>query len=462
MKNSCLICGKATKWRSGRGYAQTCSVSCSNKNRNNKLLQEKAICKKNGYDYDEVIRKTSFLPSDVEISSRIYCYINKLDDHPKCKTCGKKTKYYHTHKRYSFFCSPKCSNRDKSVRNKMVNKIINNKFSIKTIRRLNNPKFLNKLHEHYGITLGQISKMLNVSHNVVPTYYKNHGLKAKRVSSFYENELSQFLNIDIEKNTRKIIKPFELDIYIPTKNIAIEYNGTYWHARHDRNYHQNKTLMCLEKGIQLFHVFDFEWTDTNKREIWKSLLNYKIGQTSKKIYARKTNIIEIDRKTANDFFEENHLLGRCQTGKIYYGLEYDNKIVSTMSFGIPRFNKKYDCELIRFCSLRNTQVVGGASKLFKHFNKKNNISKIISYANLRYSSGDIYEKLGFKKLSISKPNYFYSNSNNILTRYMCRKNKLSKILDNYNEEYTEEENMLQNGYYKLYDSGNIIYEFIQQ
>ena len=68
------------------------------------------------------------------------------------------------------------------------------------------------------------------------------------------------------QNCRNIIAPLEIDIFIPSKNIAIEYDGLYWHSSNkfsgrtiEKKYHLNKTEQCLKKGIKLIHIFENEW-----------------------------------------------------------------------------------------------------------------------------------------------------------------------------------------------------------
>ena len=68
-------------------------------------------------------------------------------------------------------------------------------------------------------------------------------------------------NIQYNINDRLQIKPYELDIWIPSKFLAIEVNGVYWHTEEKgkgESYHQMKTQMCKEKGITLFHFSDVE------------------------------------------------------------------------------------------------------------------------------------------------------------------------------------------------------------
>ena len=238
---------------------------------------------------------------------------------------------------------------------------------------------------------------------------------------------------------------------MPDFKLAIEYNGYYWHSKKDKNYHLNKTELCNEKGIQLLHIFDFDDLD-----IWKSIISNKLGLNTK-IYARKCIIKELEYKEVKDFLNTNHLQGTCPS-KINLGLFYNGELVEVMTFGKPRFNKKYDYELLRLCTKKYSNVIGGASKLLKYFKEKYNGS-IISYANRRFSNGNIYKQLGFKELKKTEPNYWYVNEDEILSRYQCQKHKLKNILEDFKPELSESENMTNNGYFRIYDCGNIVYEF---
>ncbi|HDK25997.1 MAG TPA: hypothetical protein ENG48_02745, partial [Candidatus Atribacteria bacterium] len=86
-----------------------------------------------------------------------------------------------------------------------------------------------------------------------------------RYKSIGEQSIGNFikdLSIDYIQNVKNIIPPLEIDIYIPEKKIAVEYNGLYWHsekAGKDKNYHLNKLKLCSEKDIRLIQIFEDEW-----------------------------------------------------------------------------------------------------------------------------------------------------------------------------------------------------------
>ena len=278
--------------------------------------------------------------------------------------------------------------------------------------------------------------------------------------SMWEKEISEYIsdtNIEMYYNTKHLTSPYELDIYIPSHNLAIECNGAYWHSEVQgkrRNYHLDKTKMCESKGIQLIHIWDYEWT--NSANIIKSMIMSKLGY-NKKIYARKCNIRQVSNTDKNNFLERNHLQGTCPSS-INLGLYYENELVSLMTFGKTRFSKKYEYELLRFCNSSETSTMGGASRLFKHFVRKYNPTSVISYADKRYSQGNMYQKLGFVHSHDSSPNYKYTQDYRVFeNRVKYQKHKLPKLLDKFNPDMTEWENMQMNGYDRIWDCGNSVW-----
>jgi len=269
-------------------------------------------------------------------------------------------------------------------------------------------------------------------------------------------------------NIRNLIKPYEIDIYIEELNLAIEYNGLYWHSEKmgkHKEYHINKTKMCQDIGIHLIHIFSDEWL--NKTEIVKSRLLNIFQKTPNKIYGRKCNIKQINSKTKKIFLNNNHIQGNDKS-QIYLGLYYNEELISVMTFGSPRIamgnkNKNYNknsYELIRFCNKLNTNVVGGASKLLKYFIKNYKPEHIFSFADLRWSNPNqnLYINIGFKFISESKPGYWYTK--NYLKRYHrfnFNKNRLKKM--GFDIKKTENEIMKEAGYEKIWDCGVLRFEY---
>ena len=279
-----------------------------------------------------------------------------------------------------------------------------------------------------------------------------------------EKEIQEFIkNIyknNIEFNHKILNNLYELDIYIPEKKIAIEFDGLYWHSEDfkNKNYHLQKTQECEKLGIHLIHIFEDEWLD--KRLIVQSQLKKLFNLFDKKIYARKCILKQINPSDERLFFDLNHLQGYIPSS-ICYGLYFENELVACMSFGHERkfMNKNYNqnvYEMYRFACKKNYKIIGGASKLFKHFVKQFNPEKIISYADRRWFTGKLYEILGFNFEKFTEPNYFYINGKFRISRFSLRKDILIKKYG-CSENLTEKESAYNLGFRRIYDCGNLKY-----
>lgn len=305
-----------------------------------------------------------------------------------------------------------------------------------------------------------ISKILYYKRNEMKTTIctkcnpVNKNISGKEISLF--NFIKNNYSKDINVNNRQLISPHELDIYIPDLNLAFEFNGVYWHSEmyKDKNYHKIKTDTCNDKGIQLIHIYEDDWN--YNQDIVKSMILNKLGKTPNKIFARNTTIKEInDNKTSSNFLNDNHIQGYTKAS-IKLGLFYNEELVSLMTF--KKCKEGYD--LNRFCNKINTNVVGGASKLFKYFTRNYNFDKVISFSNNDYSDGNLYEQLNFKINKKLLPDYSYVVGDKRYHKFNFRKNNLKKLFYNKNIDKTEHEICLENNIFRIYDSGKIkwIYE----
>lgn len=273
-----------------------------------------------------------------------------------------------------------------------------------------------------------------------------------------EIELGSFLrehNINIIRNDRELISPKELDVYIPEKKIAIEYNGLFWH-KNDKALHIQKTLACKAKGVKLIHVFSDEWS--NKQDLIKSMLLSRLGLSPYKVDARNCVSKEIkDKQIIKDFFNRTHISGHTAFN-IAFGLynKSDDTLVAAISCRRPFLRKKYGntvLEIARFSSELEHNVRGAFGKLLKScidWAERNDYCKIISYCDLRFGTGNVYEKTGFTMVKENTgTNYWYSNGRERFNRFKFRalKNK------------TENEVAKENGVFRVYGCGNALYEF---
>ena len=288
-----------------------------------------------------------------------------------------------------------------------------------------------------------------------------------RQFSKYENEIYQFIkNIlpsdeVIIKNDRIILLGNELDIYIPNKKIAFEFDGLFWHNeinKPDKKYHLLKTEMCEKKGIHLIHIFEDEWI--YKQNIVKGRIKSILG-LGKRIYARKCEVKRIDSRQALDFINSYHIQGKVGA-MFYYGLFYCDELIAVMSFGLVRKNLgRNNCngvyELLRYCSKTGMNVVGGAGKLLNAFIKEVKPLKIISYADRRWSAGNLYEKLGFTFIKNTTPSYWYIFGDKRKNRFAFRKDILVSKYGCRPDE-TEHDFCLKQHWYRIYDCGTKLFE----
>jgi len=284
--------------------------------------------------------------------------------------------------------------------------------------------------------------------------------------SKYEDYILEWItsikpDIHVEKNKRfgfnNTIR--ELDLYFPEYNFGIDFHGLYWHSdlMVDKNYHKEKFEHFKMLNINIIQIFENEWI--NKPEIIKSIILSKLNITQIKIYARKTIIKEIDNTKYKLFLEQNHIQGYSQA-KIKLGMFLDNKLISVMGLGKSRF-KINETEIIRYCSLLNYQIIGGLAKFLSYIKNNYKFENIISYIDLRYFDGSSYLNNGFKLKSVSNPNYFYfikdyfyKNQFILYNRIQFQKHKLKDKLETFDEKLSEYENMLNNGYLRIFDAGN--------
>ena len=263
-------------------------------------------------------------------------------------------------------------------------------------------------------------------------------------------------NIEYQTNIRSIILPKELDIYIPSKRIAIECNGIYWHSKKEPSYHQNKFIECQQKGVQLLTLWE-DWI-RNKPEIVESIIKSKLGIIKNKVGARKCEVKLVESSVCREFLNKNHIQGFSPSA-IKLGLYYNNELVSVMTFSKSRvgIGKNEDgYELVRFCNKLNTNIIGAASKLLNYFIKQYQPKQIVSYSSNDISNGNLYKVLGFTKENKASTAYWYINQIDFQRyhRFNFRKAKL-KEMGYDTENLTESQIMSELPYWKIYDSGTI-------
>lgn len=461
-KPKCVICGKTLKFSNGR-FPKHCSAACTSK--------DPEILKQNAESVSKALKNVYKERGD-EVKAK------------RAKTLKE---------RFGIdSCSPFAS---KDVQNKVKQTIID-RFGVDNIFRLkeyrsNGEYFRNKSVE-YQKTLGyDIEYVIDEFGNsnimvkngcpihgdiIVPAGMFNNRTKPERknrtilcpicnpfhnpetsIEAIIKNILIKH-NIAFTQHDHKMIKPFELDFYLLDYNIAIECNGVYWHSgKENRNKHIKKYNLCKECGIQLLYFWEDEII--NKSNIIENIILSKLNLNNK-IAARKCEIKEISSKECEQFLNDNHLQGSVKSS-IRYGLFYNNELVQVMTFGKLRkcLNQKHKdgtYELYRFCTLGGYTIIGGASKLLKHFINDYSPNRIITYCSKDISNADIYKKLGFLYVCESDSGFFYVDKKGIRhNRYSLRKDRVDD-----GSGRTADEILQELGYFKCYNLGNYKFEMI--
>ena len=261
------------------------------------------------------------------------------------------------------------------------------------------------------------------------------------------------LGFEVRTSVRNVIKG-ELDIYIPSKNLAVEFNGLYWHSEatgKDKWYHHKKWLACKEKGIQLIQIWEDDWK--RNPEMVKRMIAHKLGASlGEKVYARKTSVVIVDKKKADAFLADNHIQGAVD-GSLRCGLEFGGVLVALMVLKPEGGSEGKTLNLLRYSTSR--QVVGGFSKLLKFtLSASPEVTSVISFSDNTVSDGNLYESNGFVAVKQLAPDYMYVVNNERKHKFGYR---LVKFRNDpalqYVDGYTEKQLAELNGLVRIWDAG---------
>lgn len=283
------------------------------------------------------------------------------------------------------------------------------------------------------ITEGLKEYYNNVDPEIMTTRYLKQMNTKKKNGTLYESKGEHSINEFVESlgfKTEKFVmgkgdSRFEIDCYIPEKKIGIEFNGVYYHSingsnKKPRSYHLNKNTFALtEYGIDLIQVWEDQWK--NQREIIEDIIAARLGVIrGEKIYARKCEIRDISTADYREFCNKYHVQG-YRSASVKLGLYYKNELVQIASFNKARTYgnngvDKYEWEWIRGCLSSNNKVIGGTSKLLKHFIDTYKPKSILCFSDYNLFSGKGYEEAGFEFVGYTGPDKFYVTNNSKLER----------------------------------------------
>lgn len=386
-------------------------------------------------------------------------------------------------------------NWNKEQKNMMVNNLkntMNKKYGVNNASYLDSNYFKNISNEDFNFMRSKGAKTFkkrynnNIDKKRKETCLRKYGAKTFAESEYYKDKaIKQFgLEKYIKKSYSKtniywhdlILKDIgidlkyegsifnnnydKVDLYCEEKKIAIDINPTVTHntqfnpfhpqgkSHISTTYHFNRAKIAEDNGWFLYQIFD--WDDENKilRQL-KSLFGI-----NNKVYARNCELKVVNKKEANLFFDKWHSQGRAES-IINYGLYYNNKLVSLMSFGRARFNKNAKYELIRYAG-SDINVVGGASKLLKAFINDYNPNSILTYSDYAKSQGKVYSKIGFKFFGYAGLTALYAPLHKEGIAYKTQ--KASREYKKYGKGFkTCKEYFNSKHWYRINDAGNKIW-----
>ena len=474
---TCPVCSKEFIADNKRLYEDyCCSKECANKRRN-QAISDVLKMKPVGYNKPKTLyhKVCAFCGKEFDTHqlNKIYCD----DKHFKtCVICGtefeiSKDNLYNS----AQVCSEVCR-QELIIRNKLSKEDADTWSAF-----VSGPSQWIKNNFDHSPTYYELSQSLPMAISTIQQRLKSAGCEylVDRYVSTMEQEVIDFIHaldsdIVIEHNNRTIIKPQEIDIYLPEYHVGIECNPTISHNSSKRqwargfegvnpSYHRKESEAAEAQGVFLFHLFSYEWI--HKNEIMKSMIRNLLHKNERTIYARKCKIREVNNTDTFSFLIDNHRQGYAKSD-VSIGLYYEDELVSLMTFVPSRKTigeRDGSWELLRFCSKMNTSVAGGASKLFKYFVDNSTVDNIISFSDTARTRGDLYQTLGFQYIHLSDPGYVWVklNSDKAYNRVNAQKSNIRHFLkdDTIDLNLSESEIMEAHQYLRVYDCGTKLWEW---
>ena len=275
--------------------------------------------------------------------------------------------------------------------------------------------------KHYSLI--DLMPLFNAPYYTVQAWVTRLDLKEwvdiSKGTSQYEKQVLDFLYgigvVNIVQHDREVLQSGqEIDLFLPDYHLGIEVNGDYWHSSlfKQRSYHLAKSKQAERQGIRLIHIYEYEWCSPSSRKIIESILQSACGKTSRSIFARRCELKKVTKEEAKTFINQNHLQG-YRHAQITYGLYFQDELVQLMSFSR---HAKYQWEIIRGCTKLGCSVVGGISRIIKHFKEDQAAKSLFSYCDFNKYDGRGYQAIGMTCIGYTDPNLSYLINGEVVPR----------------------------------------------
>ena len=298
---------------------------------------------------------------------------------------------------------------------------------------------------------------------VCPTCAKQMSAAEKRLFEFVLAACP-----DAKTRVRGVVERYELDIYVPSKALAIEYNGIFWHSvkvNPDRQHLAKKQRAAQEVGIRLIHVLESEFE--HKEALVYRMISHALGASvGARVFARKCVVSLGEPSEYKGFFDANHHQGfALRGGKVYALKMLDGTPVAALHVAPPKFygdakDRAHGVlEVVRYAT--SAVVVGGLTRLLAAVIKHAGPERLVSYVDNRWFTGRAYKAAGFEKVGDGTPGMMvFDKRLHPKHRAALTKPRLRQVLGEcFDVTKTQIELAAMAGYHVLFDCGSSKYEF---
>jgi hypothetical protein len=273
-------------------------------------------------------------------------------------------------------------------------------------------------------------------------YPKNTSINEREIREFIESIIP---DEEIIYNDRKILNGKEIDILVPSKKIAIEHNGIFWHSEKagvTKDYHLDKTNSCKNQDYEMIHIFEDEWS--YKKDLVKNKLTYKLNKDS--LIYNSFEIVELDKNESKIFIKDNDLYELKEFDKSL-GIKDNNEILALVSFD----NLNGNVNIKNFCvkSEYSPKYISDIVQCIIDYGVK----KITVETDKRFLDQELFSI--FKIIDEKDPDYSYF-------KCLCRITKNELILQSQDVNLNESEYSELNGWFKIWDCGKYVLEYQKQ
>ena len=240
-----------------------------------------------------------------------------------------------------------------------------------------------------------------------------------------------------------------------SKNVKQGFLKTYQDIKKNHGYWKNAT----SNGYKYFGIYDIYWNLPEKKPIYTAKIRHLLGK-DRIIYARKTIVKNVELSVAKDFMNINHLeaAGFTYKNTQCYGLYHKDTDELLMVAVVGMIYKQgsdgvFEPKLQRICTVLNTTVSGGISKLTKYINENTDYHNFSFQITLSTGGTSLSNVNGVRLID---PRYWWVHPKTLVfyPRNKCQKSVLEK---NFGEpllkDETEREYMERLGYLRLFDNG---------